>query len=199
MKIHTRILVVFVIGFLLASCSPASRDVSTKLAEAVLTTADLPPGYQTLSEENLQDLGMTREMFSASFSGVSMDFLPVSFSAFLNPDANNIGMVFAMVIYPLSKDDIRTWDGQIRDVEKTSIDLAAGMGEGVILKPNHEFSKIGNGSMGFTTILEGLTVEIILARRNDTAMLILSEYLQSGVDIFSLAQKLDERVAAAYQ
>jgi len=199
MKICTGTLGILIFGIFLASCSPASQDLSVNLANAVLTSADLPLGYQTLSEENLQELGMTREKFGASFGGMSMDFQPVSFTAFMNPNANNIGMVFAMVVYPLSKDDIRTWDGQMRDAEKTTNDLAAGMGAGVVLEPKNEFTGIGNSSMGFTTTLTGLKVEIILVRRNETGMLLMSEYLQSGVDIYALAQKLDERVVAAYQ
>lgn len=198
-KRSTNILLIFILGLFLASCSTTDQDVSAKLANAILLSTDLPLGYQGLSEENLQDLGMSREKFSDSFGGMSVDFQPVSFNAFMNPNANNIGMVFVMVIYPLSRDDIRAWDEQIQNAEIAANDLSAGMGEGVVLVPKNEFVGIGNGSMGFITTIEGLNVEIILARRNDAAMLLMSEYMQSGVDIFALAQLLDERVAAAYQ
>jgi len=183
----------------LVACSGTQTDISADLANAVITIADLPQGYQPLSDENLQMLGMTREQFSASFSAMSMNLKPVSFSTFMNPDPNNLGMFFAMVLYPLSKDDIRSWDNQIQDVEKTATDLAAGMGEGIVLMPRPEYTGIGDGSIGFVTNLEGLKVEIILVRRNDTAMLLMSEFLQTGVDLFSLALKLDQRVEGAYK
>lgn len=195
----SQILLIFLLTLFFASCSPTSQDVSAKLANAVLLSTDLPQGYQALSEKNLQDLGMNQEKFSQSFSGMSVDFKPVTFTAFINPNANNIGMVFAMVVYPLSRDDIRKWDEQIQNPETIANDLSTGMGEGVVLVPNNMFMGIGNGSIGFTTTIEGLNVEIILARRNDAVMLLMSEYMQSGVDVFALAQLLDERVAAAYQ
>ena len=173
------------------------------LKDAKLMLKDLPSEFQQPSDEELEAMGFTEEAIANSFKSNFEGSQTMNFMVFINPDPSNSAMVFSMIFYPLSDDNIQSWDEEVKDPDKSleSFKMGTGSDSSVPITQNPELEGIGDGSLGFYTKSQGSNnVEIVMARRKNTAFVIMNMFLgNNSVNIRDLAIKLDSRIDKAYK
>ena len=202
MKFRFVIILGILFSLILAGCATANTktDVEKNLDYVKLTADDFPEGFKELSDSQVKQMGITPESLAKTFGSFFLAAKPKNLTVFTNPGSANGAIVQALIFYPLSMGDIRGWDGQVKDPNKIAQDIASGAGQGTLVIPKPEYSGLGDSSVGFSIIYtDNSKVDFIHFRRNTTSSLILIKYTDNlPVDIAQLAEKLDERIRAAY-
>lgn len=170
------------------------------LTNVELVISDLPINFQPLPTESLEKIGFNQGTLVNAYQEAFTTAQAHNFSAYMNPDANQVEIILSVFFSPLSQVEIREWDAQVDNPEQAAYDFSVGIGvdSQTVIKP--EFYGVGDKSMGFITNKGGFYMETLLARRNNTVSLLLLMYMNSShVDLYQLAKVLDQRLVAGYQ
>ena len=198
MKIkHVFFLVIFA-GFILSACGAKSAATALDITKAALTLEDVPQGFVQLSADQLNAMNLTQESVSESFASSFKDAKLASFNVFTNQDSVNPAMVFSLVFYPLSQDEINKWSDDLKNPATLSETIGAGLGADITL--DDQFSQIGDGSAGFKTNAQGYNLGLVMARRSNAAFLIMTMAAQiDAVDTLAIAKKMDARMVEGFK
>lgn len=149
MKKHLKIkLGIFVIALAMISCNlPKGAAVSkttslespTPIAEpaaastgqvyglARLQVDDLPDGFRELTEQELQDLGLSSTQFTSAFAGMLTNAKPENFAAFIST-SGSFEVVVSMLMAPLTSLEGAAIDLYLRDPLHFADDFASAAG-----------------------------------------------------------------------
>lgn len=103
--------------------TPDAQDYSF----ARLSADDLPPGYRELSEQELQDLGLSTSQFTDAFGQFLSEAHPQNVAAFINTTAS-LEVVVSVLMAPLTNLEGAAVDLYLRDPLRLANDFAAAGG-----------------------------------------------------------------------
>lgn len=173
---------------------------------AVLTTYDLPSGFQPATPADMVRLNISEATVAKGFGSLT-DGRPRNLQVFLRA-APSYEQVMTALMYPLSPSDAALIDSAITHPDGLVKTVGAGVtsgGNGVIQSatPISGTDRFGDHSIGVSLVSSGRTVplrwDVLLARRSSFAELIYLVYLdgrQPSITVSDLARILDARVAA---
>jgi hypothetical protein len=188
-----------------APTQPPIDEVPTvpgDLANATLTLADLPAGFQEFSEQDLKDMGMDSETLASSFKDTLKKATPQSFKAFMNTDMENFEMVMCFVLAPLTTLEKASFDVYLSDPEGAAKDFGEGAGSSQV--EIIQMDKIGDSSVGLTfTSGEGdtkLRADVVISRNKNAVTISMVFYLDGQTPVFTVEQAakiMNQRVGDA--
>ncbi len=179
--------------------SPESINNSSGIdfGKAALSITDLPEGFEQLSEEDLANLGITKEELATAFEGKLSKATPQAFSAFIN--YTSFEVVVSMILAPLTTLEKVSFDLYLSNSNKAAKDFSSGAGANTSVIS--DFGKIGNSSVAvtFTTgakpnILRG---DVAISRRGSAGVISMVFYPDGStppVDLLTIAQIMDGKV-----
>lgn len=177
--------------------------VEIDLSSAVLTLDDLPAGFQTLDEADLNSMGFSKESILKGFTDILSKATAQNFVAFLNPTQTQI--IVSSVIYPLTFLEEKSFDILLSSPDKLSslIPDSAGAKN---LQAIQGLENIGDkaGGFSFTTSTDQVLwmSDILLVRRNAAIALTYTlspAGVQPSISVIQLATLLDTKIDRAYQ
>ncbi|HNZ01312.1 MAG TPA: hypothetical protein PKV95_11220 [Anaerolineaceae bacterium] len=168
-------------------------------SKAALTIGDLPAGFEQLSDEDLETLGISAESLASAFEGKLSKATPQAFAAFIN--YTSFEVVVSLVLAPLTILEKASFDLYLSNPDGAAKDFSAGAGTTATTLPN--FEKVGNSSVGVTfTTGEGATTlrsDVAISRQGAAAVISMVFYLDGStpqMDINTLAKIMDSKVKA---
>lgn len=186
--------------------TPTSRPPASTLTlsgsayDAVnLTTADLPPGFDIISDEEAAEMGLDMEAFGSTLSGFTTTD-PVKSITALKFTSSEFEMAFVLIAAPISPFEMTNFDKEVSNPAQAVENFSEGLGG-----PAEYWaagSTVGEASIGmFFSIDSGdgmvLLGDVIVFRRGDALAMVLTFYLEGGaheVDTRLLAQKVDIQI-----
>jgi hypothetical protein len=191
---------------LASSVTPVESQESTPkqvdFSQVVLTQADLPAGFQVLDAEAQKQLKVTPDDISNLFQNSFTQAKPTSYFAFLNPSTDSYQFVLGTLFLPLTPTESAGFDNQLNDPSKATQSFVSGMGGNAIVINGAD--RFGERSIGFTFTVDAQTMtlrgDMVLARRGDVVMLLLSMYqdgIKPSADILTISALLDKRLKDA--
>jgi len=177
--------------------------VTGDLGSVILKESDFPDGFVQLTDQELEDMGMTADSLASSFEGTFSNAEPENFTAFLNSDPESFEIVLSMLFYPISRVEQASFDLELADPETAAENFASGLGsDSEILAGSDSF---GDSSIGFTFVEDssgdaGLRGDMVIVRRGDAVILTMAMYLDGSTpsaDILDVTSILDNRLADA--
>jgi hypothetical protein len=198
MKTTTLLSIFLITGIILAGCgtgapvyTPTPPNTTTAdLTNVSLKSEDLPAGIHRFTEDEIKSMGGDFTSMVKSFGGgaslVKTDLY--------GKDSKTVEFLFDAFFYPLSSDLIGKIDLGLSNPAGITQSI-----NGSQVLPN--LSGIGNGSMGFTVIIQGIKYNFLMIRRNNTLILLMEAYQSetSNFDLKSIGQKMDQYVLAEYK
>jgi hypothetical protein len=194
--------------------TPTPRPTNTptvtptpNVASITLTLKDLPSGFEALSSADLARFNLTEEGVARMIGQGFSEARPRNFFAFVNANPQKFGLVYGLLLYPLSP------------LDKASVDYVAGNPD-VLLKgiaaraasSNFAYKtsgvlpgtdKYGDSAVGIFTVIEsqGITerLDLVFMRRSMAVELIVIAYMdgtQPAITVDELARILDARMSA---
>lgn len=164
-----------------------------------LTEADLPPGFDIISDEEAAEMGLDMEAFGSTLSGFTTTD-PVKSITALKFTSSEFEMAFVLIAAPISPFEMTNFDKEVSNPAQAVENFAEGLGG-----PAEYWaagSTVGEASIGmFFSIDSGdgmvLLGDVIVFRRGDALAMVLTFYLEGGaheVDTRLLAQKVDIQI-----
>lgn len=217
MKTRTLFAICFFTGILLAGCGPGAptktaiptntptpvntptpaytptppNTTTADLTNISLKAEDLPEGFHLFTEDEKKSIGdMDLTSMVKAFGGGAN----VVKTNLYGKNPTTIAFLVEAFFNPLSSELI----GQM-DQGFLNPDLIAQSLEGSQVLP--DLSGIGNGSMGLTTIIKGIKMNLLMVRRNNTLIVLLEVYQSETAkfDLKAIGQKEDQAVLAEYK
>lgn len=164
-----------------------------------LSAADLPPGFELISDEEAAEMGLDMESFATMLSGFTTAD-PVNSITALKFTSSEFEMAFVLIAAPLSPFEMTNFDKEVSNPAQAVESFAEGLGG-----PAEYWaagSTVGETAVGMYFSLDSgggmiLLGEVIVFRRGNALAMVLTFYLDGGmheVDTRLLAQKVDFQI-----
>ncbi|MHB1120383.1 MAG: hypothetical protein ACYC11_10025 [Bellilinea sp.] len=203
MKNHLKIkLGIFVIALAMLSCNlpkgaavpkTTSLESPTPIAVSVdpstgqaysparLQVDDLPDGFRELTEQELQDLGLSSSQFTSAFAGMLTNAKPENFAAFIST-SGSFEVVVSMLMAPLTSLEGAAIDLYLRDPLRFADDFAAAAGASDLMLDEGALP-VGDSSSSVTFSLPDYPLDLnggITASRNEKVLQIALLFYPDG-------------------
>jgi hypothetical protein len=205
LKIRTMLVICLFFGFLVTGCgagapfntpTPAHtptppNTTSVDLTNISLKSEDLPEGFHLFTKDEIKLMGnMDLTSIVQAFGGGAN----LVKSNVYGKNPTTIEFLIEVYFYPLSSDIISQIDNGFLNPDLITKSVE---GSQVI----SDLSGIGNGSMGLTTIVQEINMNLLMIRRNNTLIVLLEVYQSetSNFDLKAIGPKADQAVLAEYK
>lgn len=203
MKNHLKIkLGIFVITLAMISCNlpksaavpkTSTLDGLTPIAEPALPSTvqtygmarlqvdDLPDGYRELTEQELQDLGLSSSQFTTAFAGMLTNAKPENFAAFIST-SGRFEVVVSMLMAPLTSLEGAAIDLYLRDPMRFADDFASAAGASDLMLDESALP-VGDSSSSVTFSLPDYPLDLnggVTASRNAKVLQIALLFYPGG-------------------
>lgn len=177
----------------------ASRDLSA----ARLDQADLPAGFEPLSEQEMANLGFSLHGLLQGISANLSNARPQNYAGYLNPNTNEV--VVSSIVAPLTVLEQVAFDIYLGDPQRVLGDISQGTA-GQQLELDDTSGTVGNSSLGVTTRTEGPLFNLagggVISRRGEAIQIAMHFYFDGttpAVTAQQVANIVDNKLQAALQ
>lgn len=189
---------------LLENTSPNSNVTTTPSGSdygpARLQLDDLPDGFRELTEQELQDLGLSSSQFTSSFNGMLSKGKPENFAAFINT-GGSFEVIVSVLVAPLTSLETAAVDLYLRDPSRLAGDFASSAGVSN-LTIDQNAASVGDSSSSATFSLPDSPLEMngaLTASRHDEvlqiALLFYAAGTQPALASYQVADIVDAKLA----
>ena len=171
------------------------------LSAARLTQADLPAGFEPLSEQEMANLGFSINRLLQGISTNLSNARPQNYAAYLNPNTNEV--VVTSIVAPLTVLEQAAFDIYLSNPQRVLGDMSQGAA-GQQLELDESSGTVGNSSLGVSTRIEGPLFNLagggIISRRGEAIQIAMHFYIDGtppAVTALQVAQIVDNKLEAA--
>jgi len=164
--------------------APETHAQPADYAGVALTAQDLPAGFEELSDQDLEDMGISPDTFADAFAESLSKAEVQDFSAFLN--TTDFEVVFDFVLAPVTLIERASFDLLLNDPTKAAEAFAEGAGVPIEVVP---METVGDSSVlfTFTQASSGITlrVDVVISRRGEAVLITLVMYMDGQTPLVS--------------
>jgi len=156
--------------------APETNAQPADYAGVALTAQDLPAGFEELSDQDLEDMGISPDTFADAFAESLSKAEVQDFSAFLN--TTDFEVVFDFVLAPVTLIERASFDLLLNDPTKAAEAFEEGAGVPIEVVP---METVGDSSvlLTFTQASSGITlrVDVVISRRGEAVLITMVMYM----------------------
>jgi len=164
--------------------APETDAQPADYAGVALTAQDLPAGFEELSDEDLEDMGISPDTFADAFAESLSKAEVQDFSAFLN--VSDFEVIFDFVLAPVTLIERASFDLLLNDPTKAAESFEEGAGVPIEVVP---METVGDSSVlfTFTQASSGITlrVDVVISRRGEAVLITLVMYMDGQTPLVS--------------
>lgn len=181
--------------------SPNSNGIPTPTGSdyspARLQLDDLPDGFRELTEQELQDLGLSSSQFTSAFNGMLSKATPENFAAFINT-GGGFEVIVSVLVAPLTSLETAGVDLYLRDPSRLAGDFASSAGVSN-LAVDQNAASVGDSSASATFSLPDSPLEMngaLTASRHDEVLQVALLFYAAGTQPALASDQVAEIVDA---
>jgi len=174
----------------------ATSDYSS----ARLTANDLPEGFRELTEQELEDLGISGSQFTNAFTGMLSQASPQNFAAFTNTNGS-FEVIVSALMAPLTTLEGAAVDLYLADPQRLANDFSSASGA-TNLTIDSAAPSIGNSSSSATFVLPTAALEMnggVTVSRHGQALQVALLFYPAGTTptlaSYSVAEIVDAKLS----
>ncbi|HOG79178.1 MAG TPA: hypothetical protein PK454_05435 [Anaerolineaceae bacterium] len=164
--------------------APETDAQPADYAGVALTAQDLPAGFEELSDEDLEDMGISPDTFADAFAESLSKAEVQDFSAFLN--VSDFEVIFDFVLAPVTLIERASFDLLLNDPTKAAESFEEGAGVPIEVVP---METVGDSSVlfTFTQASSGITlrVDVVISRRGEAVLITMVMYMDGQTPLVS--------------
>lgn len=183
----------------LQSSSIGEEAKPNDFSAARLTANDLPAGFRELTEQELEDLGISGSQFTNAFNGMLSQASPQNFAAFTNTNGSFEVVVSALMV-PLTTLEGAAVDLYLADPQRLANDFSSASGA-TNLSIDNAAPSLGNSSSSATFVLPTAALEmnggVTVSRRGQALQVALLFYpagTTPSLASYSVAEIVDAKL-----
>jgi hypothetical protein len=182
---------------------PGGVTKVSDFSQVRLELADLPQGFNPVSENDMAQFGLNLDSLLASISAPLAKAEPQNLAAYSKADGVNTTLVISFILQPLTLLERGAFDLLVRDPQN-AVNLLANIVSDLTFHPLINIESIGDAVLGTTFSYEKATIpidgELVISRRDQVIQVAMVASLRGGakaVDGLQIARIIDGKIQAA--
>lgn len=183
----------------------ASQSTEIDFSQVRLTQGDLPQGFESVSEEEMNKMGFDMESFLKTMTTPLAKAEPQNLTAFINEDGVNSVIVVSFIVQPLTNLERGAFDLLARSPE-SAINLFKNAANGFTFAAQTDLQIVGDAAIGATFAYEKASLpldgNLIISRRDQVIQVALVANIRggsAGISGTDVARVMDDRIRAALE